>query len=128
LRKELANVTVQVMGMGETGIVISHVVDQKTGSVNDLLTPSGTLKIRGGKLKIAGDHPDVGVSFEDEAGIAVRVEQRDIIVNKPAELIVHIPVLIPGRYRLVINSQFSATSTLLKEVRTAVYDKIFTVL
>ena len=67
LRKEIPNIAVQVMGVGEIGIIISHVVDQKTGSVNDLLTPGGTLKIRGGKLKIAGDHPDAGVIFEDEA-------------------------------------------------------------
>jgi hypothetical protein len=127
LRREIPNVTVQVMGMGESGIVISHVVDQKTGSVNDLLPPGGALKIRGGKLRLAGNHPDVGVAFEDEAGNAFNVEERDVIVNKPAELILQIPALAAGKYRLVINSQFSGSSTPLKEVRTAVYEKVFTV-
>jgi hypothetical protein len=127
LRKEIPNVTVQIMGLGESGIIISHVVDHKTGSVNDLLTPGGTLKIRGGKLRIAGDHIDVGVSFEDEAGNAVKVAEQDIIVNNPSELIVEIPALIPGKYKLVINSQYTGSSTLLKDVRTAVYEKLFTV-
>ena len=128
LRKEIPNIAVQVTGMGESGIIISHVVDQKTGSVNDLLTPGGMLKIRGGKLKIADDHPDVGVVFEDEAGNPFRVEQRDIVVNNPAELIVEIPALIPaGRYRLVISTQFTGTNVPLKAPRTAVYEKIFTV-
>ena len=127
LRKEIPSVAVQVMGIGESGIVISHVVDQKTGSVNDLLTPSGTLKIRGGKLKIAGSHPDVGIAFEDESGNTVKVEEHDIIVNNPAELIVQIPALIPGKYRLVISTQYSGSSAPLKEVKTAVYDKLFTV-
>ena len=127
LRKEIPNITVQVMGVGESGIVISHVVDRKTGSVNDLLTPGGTLRIRGGKLKITGDHTEVGVSFEDETGNPVKVEQRDIIVNNPAELIVEIPALIPGKYRLVISTRFSGSSTPLKDVRTAVYEKVFTV-
>ena len=36
LRKEIPNVKVQVMGVGETGIIISHVVDVKTGSVSPL--------------------------------------------------------------------------------------------
>ena len=127
LRRQIPNVTVQIMGPGESGIIISHVVDQKTGSVNDLLTPGGTLKIRGGKLKIAGDHPDAGIAFEDETGAAFKVEERDIIVNRPAELIVQIPALIPGKYRLVIGTQFCGSNILLKDIRTAVYEKIFTV-
>jgi len=127
LRKEIPNIKVLVTGVGETGIIISHVVDQKSGSVNDLLTPGGMLRIRGGKLRIAGDHPDAGVVFEDEAGNPFRVGQRDIVVNNPSELIVEIPALIPGRYRLVINTRFCGSSTLLKDIRTAVYEKIFTV-
>jgi len=127
LRREIPSITVQVMGVGESGIVISHVVDQKTGSVNDLLTPGGTLKIRGGKLKITGEHPDVGVSFEDEGGNPFKVEERDIIVNNPAELIVEIPALTPGKYQLMICTQFTGTNVPLKAPRTAVYEKIFTV-
>ena len=126
LRKEIPNVKVQVMGVGESGIVISHVVDSKTGSVNDLITPGGTLKIRGGKLKIAGENPQVGVSFEDETGNAVRVDERDVVVNKPSELLVHIPALPAGRYQLAICTQFSGAAV-LKEPRTKVYEKILSV-
>jgi hypothetical protein len=115
------------MGMGDTSIVISHVVDSKTGSVNDLITPGGTLKIKGGKLKIAGDNPQTGISFEDEAGNAVRVEERDIVVNNPSELIVQIPPLAAGRYQLTICTQFCGSAIPLKEPRTAVYEKILTV-
>jgi hypothetical protein len=127
LRKEIPNVAVQVMGLGESGVVISHVVDNRTGSVNDLLTPDGTLKIRGGKLKIAGNNPATGVFFIDETGAEVKLEERDIIVNKPSELMVHIPALPAGKYRLAICTQFSGSSTHLKEPRTNVFDKIFTV-
>jgi len=126
LRKEIPNVKVQVMGVGESGIIISHVVDVKTGSVNDLITPGGTLKIRGGKLKIAGDNPDVGVSFEDETGNVVRVDERDIVVNNPSELILQIPALPAGKYQLAICTQFSG-ATLLKEPRVQIYEKVFTV-
>ena len=127
LRKEIPNVAVQVLGVGESGIIISHVVDVKTGSVNDLLTPGGTLKIRGGKLKLTGDNPQVGVWFENEEGETLQVELRDIIVNNPSELIIQIPGLTPGKYQLAISNQYSV-GALLKEPRTAVYDKIFTVI
>ena len=129
LRKELPNVKVQVMGMGETGIVISHVVDVKTGSVNDLLTPGGTLKIRGGKLKITGDNPRTGVAFENEAGEAIRVDPVDLIVNNPSQLLVHIPAgMTAGKYRLTICTQYCGSAVPLKEPRSAVYEKPFTVL
>ena len=127
LRKLLSTIKVQIMGMGEVGPVISHVVDSKTGSVNDLITPNGTLKIRGGKIKIAGDHPEVGVFFEDEHGNQTMVAENDIIVNNPTQLIVQIPALIPGRYKLVIITQYSGSPINLKNIRTAAYDKIFTV-
>jgi len=126
LRKEIPNVTVQIMGVGDSGIVISHVVDSKTGSVNDLITPIGTLKIKGGKLKIAGDNPDIGVYFEDQYNNRYKVEENDIIVNNPSELIVMIPSLPAGSYKLVVNTQY-AVSSLLKEPRTVVFDKILTV-
>ena len=126
LRKEIPNVKVNVTGIADTGIDISHVVDSKTGSVNDLLTPGGTLKIRGGKLKIVGDNPLVGVFFENETANLTQVPEIDIIVNNPAELIVQIPALTAGTYKLVIRNQF-AMGKLLKEPRATVFDKILTV-
>jgi len=127
LRKEIPNVSVQVMGVGDTSIQISHVVDMKTGSVNDLITPFGTLKIKGGRLKIVGDNPQNGVWFQggdDED--AVRVAPNDIIVNNPSELIVVIPPLEHGKYRLVVRNQYSV-GAILKEPRTTVFEKILTV-
>jgi len=128
LRKEIPNVSVQVMGAGDTSIQISHVIDTKTGSVNDLITPNGTLKIKGGKLKIVGDSPQVGVYFQREDNTegedAVKVAENDIVVNNPSELIVVIPPLEHGSYKLVIRTQFSAGANLLKEPRMTMFDKI----
>jgi hypothetical protein len=126
LRKEIPNIKVNITGVGDSGILISHVVDSKSGAVNDIITPGGTLKIKGGKLKIAGDNPDIGISFEDQNGNIIKVEQKDIIVNKPSELIIQIPNLTPGKYQLTICNQF-ANGVLLKEPRTAVYDKVLSV-
>ena len=126
LRKEIPNVEVQIMGMGDSSIVISHVVDKKTGSVNDLLTPGGVLKIRGGKLKIVGDSPKIGVFFEREDGDIIRVKDNDIIVNNPSELMVEIPDLKRGiGYKLIICNQYSV-GAILKEPRTTVFEKVLT--
>jgi len=129
MRREIPAIQVQVMGVGETGILISHIVDKKTGSVNDLITPGGVIKIRGGRLKIAGDNINVGVFFKDEEENYYKVEERDLVVNNPSELMIQTPKeLIPRGYQLIITTQFGGNSKqLLKEPRTTTFDKILTV-
>jgi hypothetical protein len=106
-----------------SGTVISSVTDVKTGSQNHLLTPGRNIKIAGAKLKIAGDDPAVGLFFESESGGApVPVEQSDIVVNHPAELIAVIPNLAPGVYRLKIVTQYSSGKN-LKHPHTVTFDK-----
>ncbi|MDR0606683.1 MAG: DUF4469 domain-containing protein, partial [Bacteroidales bacterium] len=79
LRKELENVTVEILGVAETGIIIDQVIDVKTGSVNDLLTVNHNLKINGDKLKIAGDNSANGVYFIDAWGSRTKVDASDIV-------------------------------------------------
>ncbi|MDR0667476.1 MAG: hypothetical protein LBF90_02520, partial [Prevotellaceae bacterium] len=45
LRKELQSVDVQIQGVAPVVFGISRVIDVKTGSVNDLLTPNRNLRI-----------------------------------------------------------------------------------
>jgi hypothetical protein len=49
-----------------------------------------------------------------------------VVVNNPSELIVIIPTLPAGTYKLEIVTQQSG-STLLKEPRTAAFEKVLTV-
>ena len=129
LRKEIPNVAVQVMGVGNTDILISQIVDTKTGSVNNLITPNGNLRIKGGRLKITGEDPQVGVYFKREnEEQTVRIESNDIVVNNPSELIVVIPQLEKGRYQLVVCNQYGGNSQqLLKTPRTTVFERVLTV-
>ena len=128
LRKELDSIEVNITGVGESSITVAQVTDVKTGSVNDLLTPNRNLKIRGYKLKLVGDHPEVGVYFVNEATTErTKVETTDIVTNNPSELVIVIPALAAGIYTLEVSSQFSGSSTPLKEPRTSKFDKVLTV-
>jgi nucleoid DNA-binding protein len=128
LRRELDEVEVEITGLGDTGLLIAEVVDVKTGSVNDRITPNRNLRIRGSKLKLAGDNPEVGVYFVNEAtGEQIKVEADEIVDNKPSELVIVIPQLATGFYFVKVITQFSAGSALLKGPRIATFDKTLNV-
>ncbi|GHU95962.1 hypothetical protein FACS1894156_6350 [Bacteroidia bacterium] len=127
LRKELALVSVDIQGVAESGLYIAQVLDVKTGSVNDLLTPNRNLKISGHKLKIAGDNAANGIYFVAEAGGArTKVDASDIVTNNPGEIIVVIPALAMGAYKVEVATQYTQ-GNLLKEPRTVTFDRVLTV-
>ncbi|MDR1761160.1 MAG: DUF4469 domain-containing protein [Bacteroidales bacterium] len=127
LRAELSNIEVEILGVADTLLSIAQITDVKSGSVNDLLTPSRNLKISGHKLKIAGDNEVNGVYFVNQSTQArTKVDALDIVTNNPSELIIVIPELPAGSYKLEAVTQY-AVSSLLKEPRTAVFNKILTV-
>lgn len=121
LQKKLPDVNVQVMGVANSGICIEQVTNLKTGSVNELITPLHSLRINGRKLKLTGDHPDVGIYFTNiETGVRTGIEKSDIIANYPAELVITVPSLISGNYLLEITSQFTTAGT-LKQPNTTTF-------
>lgn len=127
LRSEIPNIEINVLGVADPSAAILQVKDIKTGTLNDLLTPERNLRITGSKIKIAGDSPAVGVYFIDAATQArTAVDPSDMVTNNPSELIVIIPALPSGSYTLEVVTQF-AVGSLLKEPRTASFDKVLTV-
>ncbi|MCL1911667.1 MAG: DUF4469 domain-containing protein [Leptospirales bacterium] len=131
LRKKLSEVEVSIMGVAEPSVHIEQVVDAKTGSVNDEITPNRNLKIAGSRLKIAGEKADNGVYFilqDKDNPTRVKVDEADIVVNNPSELIVVTPDLAPGGvYKLEVVTQYgSGGKHLLKEARTAQFDRDLT--
>jgi hypothetical protein len=127
LRTEVPNIEVEILGVAEASSVILQVTDVKSGSVNDLLTPGRNLKIVGSKIKVAGEDASVGVFFVNTATDArTIVEESDLVTNNPSEVIVVIPALPAGAYRLEIATHFTG-SYLLKEPRTAVFERELTV-
>jgi hypothetical protein len=128
LRRELDNIEVEILGVADTDAAILQVNDVKTGSVNDLLTPSRVLKIAGYKIKIAGDNAANGICFVNQTTLErTRVDESDIVTNNPSEVIVMIPELAAGTYLLEVTTQFSGGGRLLNEPRTAKFNRTLTV-
>lgn len=128
LRKELANVDVTIMGVAEAGCEIVQVTDVKTGIVNGTITPGRNLKIRGSKIKLVGEPDLVGVYFVNQAtAFETKVDATDVVTNNPSELIVVIPPLSASTYTVEVRTKYSNGSLMLKEVRTAKFDKPLTV-
>jgi hypothetical protein len=127
LRRECDTITVEILGVANTGAMITRVTDVKTGSVNDLLTPNRNLKISGDKIKIVGDNAVNGIYFVNQStGKRFKVDETDIVINYPSELIIVIPALEADTYQLEVTTQY-ALGTLLKEPRTAFFEKTLTV-
>ncbi len=126
LRAELPNIEVDIQGVADTSLSIAQVTDIKSGSVNDLITPNRNLKIEGYKLKIAGESEANGVYFVNQSTQArTKVDASDIVTNNPSELIIVIPELTAGVYKLEVVTQYGGT-TPLKEPRTAQFGKPLT--
>lgn len=127
LRQEIPHIDVQILGVADSTTAILQVLDVKSGTVNDVLTPSKNLKITGTKIKIAGEDATNGFYFVNQATQAsTKVEASEIVVNNPSELIVVIPDLAAGTYKVEVVTQFTV-GTLLKEPRTTKLDKILVV-
>ena len=127
LRTEIPAIKVDILGTANSSALILQVTDVKTGSVNELLTPGRNLKIQGTKIKVVGDNPSIGVFFVNTSTNArTKVDASDMVVNNPSELIVLIPTLPAGSYKLEVVTQYMGTG-LLKEPRTAELDRVLTV-
>ena len=129
LRKEQETATVEILGVANTSLNIAQVIDVKTGSINDTLTPNRTLRIKGTKLKIVGDSTPNGVYFINyDTQARTKVDPTDIVLNNPSELIVVIPPLAAGKYQLELCTQYSANKRqLLNEPRVMLFEKLLTV-
>ena len=128
MRREIESVEVQIMGVADTGLYIGQVEDMKSRTVNDRLTPGFNLRVTGTKLRVVGDKPGVGIFFRETAtNTATKVDEGDIVINNPSELMIIIPALPAGTYQLEVTTQFSMGKQWLKEPRTSVFEKPLTV-
>ena len=128
LREAVRAVKVNVRGMATSGTIINSVIDVASGEENTRLTPGGAVNLTGSKIKVAGDNPACCIALTNEDnGTQTTIPANAIAINNPSKITFVLPALLPsGNYKLSIVTQFSNTSTLLKEPRTYVFDYVLT--
>lgn len=128
LRTEIPNVEVDILGIADASCKILQITDVYTESVNSQLTIGRNLRIKGTKIKITGGHPANGIFFVNTGDNSrTKVDDKDIVINKPSELMIVIPNLPVGSYQLEISTQYTSNSFPLKVPRIIAFDKKLTV-
>ena len=120
LRDALKNVKVINIGTKADVARIRLVTDTLTGLFDGSITASEDIMITGNNFKITGDEAVVGVFFVAGDGTTTKVTRR-LTQNDPSKVIARVPALANGSYTLRIVTQFSQSSTTLKEARTLEY-------
>ena len=123
MRKAIADATVEIQGEQESKMTIYLVEDLSTDTPSNTLTKGKNARILGAMLKIDGEDPSVGITFtHTTTKTATRVDRKDVIRNKPSELVILVPdTLTAGKYEVSVTTQFSGGSKPLKAPRTATY-------
>lgn len=120
LRKAIEETTVEILGEKSNVMYILEVEDRDTGMTDGTITPGRNAFIRGASLKVVGDDPSVGITLTPVGGGSeTKLNEKDITINSPTEMVIIVPAdLEDGTYTLTITTQYSRSSTLLKEPRS----------
>jgi hypothetical protein len=122
-RKGLEDVSVEVLGVKESGARIGLVTDVTTGLVDGTITPDGDIIIEGEKIKVTPlDEPEYRVYLvEVTSGTEITIEP-PYSVNDPKRIICRVPPVGAGEYTLRITTRFSQGNEMLKNTRTLEYE------
>lgn len=122
LREAIKQTTVGIIGEKGSAMYIGSVQDAATRAQDASATAGRAFTITGGKLKVAGDNPAVGITLTDSKGTETKVTEDLWVTNDPSKLTFIIPAgLANGTYELKVTTQFSGNSKeLLKAPRSVV--------
>jgi hypothetical protein len=129
LRNEVKSATVNLRGDAPVGTAISKVIDVVSGETNTTLTPGGAVNIIGSRIKIAGDSVANGLSLVNHStGDETKIPLSAIAINEPSKVVFVMPAdVAAGDYKIRVTTQFSNSSTLLKEPRSYDCDVVLAV-
>jgi multidrug efflux pump subunit AcrA (membrane-fusion protein) len=109
---------------------IAQVTDVASGKVNEILTPGGMVNIKGSRIRIGGDNPDVGLFLiNQDTQEKIQIPASAIGMNAPSKVMFVAPAdLAAGTYLMSVVTQFIGnTAKLLKAPRTITFNHILTV-
>ena len=125
LRNAEKNVKLEKTAARAPQPTIQEVRDSVSGVVNERLTASGVVELRGYNLRIDGDNPACGLWFVDENGTETKATV--IVENKPSRIMAMIPALNAGSYQVKVVTQYTGSAALLKTPKMMVFPKNLTV-
>jgi hypothetical protein len=126
MRSLFSHVTLFIDGLANVDGYVDHVKDVFSDTIDDIITENGPLIVHGHKICVKGDSPLVGVFFTRGSGV-VQVSA-PFTENSANKLILTVPDLAGGVWRLKIVTQFTNGTRLLKEPRTIIFDQDLRVL
>lgn len=103
----------------------------------NLLSAGGTVRIKGQKLKVAGESDDTGLffapcdsdgSYNNDMSDWLQVKPNELVDNSASSILFNLPHSVSsGSYRLILRTAYGSGSRLNKTVRCGVYDAVVTV-
>lgn len=123
LRNAVAETTVEILGEQADPLEIISLTDQTTGKTDGTLTKGRNAELKGSYLKIAGDNPSCGISFQNvDTEVITKLEAADIVLNEPSRLLIFVPAaLVAGEYELTVSTQFSGGGKPLNQPRSVTF-------
>lgn len=117
LIKDLAeNISLKKVKKPAASTEITHVKDISSDTINTSITSEGIFELNGSRLKIAGEHADIGLYFVAEDATETKVAH--LAVNSHNKIIAQAPTLAAGSYLIRLKSQATSSSDVyLKELR-----------
>ncbi len=111
------DIDVIIDGIADTKGYIMDFTDVNTGAVNELFAQLGMFIITGYKIKIEGDHPDVGLYFQQVGGSVV-VKAGKLAENTASKLVGMWPGSPSGTFKVIIKTQYTGSANKFsKELR-----------
>ncbi|GHV77490.1 hypothetical protein AGMMS49942_23110 [Spirochaetia bacterium] len=126
MNKALAESPIRHVSDAASGLYIEHVRDLSSGTEDRILTCGGGVRVRGSKMKLAGNDPTVGITLINADGDHFPVAAAAIMRNGPRVIDFICPLVEEGEYRLMLTTMFSV-GTLLKEARSYIFPAVLTV-
>jgi hypothetical protein len=127
ITKELKDSPTHHVSEASSGIFIGHVQDAASGTEDSILTPGMVCRVRGSKIKLAGDDPTVGVAFLGAEGETTLIAPTAVSRNGDRQIDFVIPNLSPGAYRVRVTTMFAGSAKQLTSPRSYTFPTPLTV-
>jgi len=130
-RQAVKAISVTVRGMAASGPAINSLTDVASGEENTRITPGGGVILAGKRIKIEGEHPNVGLTLiNQDTNDVITVPKTSILENNPSKITFIAPVDLPaGNYKLSVCTQFlhSGARPLLKQPHASIFGYVLNV-